>query len=123
MLQVTIEPHDGTLPSNRFNNFLRLKNISNSLLKHLVLPILRVVKAFINWTIDYTGPLAEFVKTIPILLMSAFVLFPVWSYPFWIWAGQTIGPPGNYLIYAFWWLMIVGSLVGAAIVGYARESR
>lgn len=123
MLQETVGLRDKTSPHDNFNYYLRMKNIYNLLLKHLVLPILRVAKNFINWTIDYTGPLAELVKTIPILLMFAFVLFPIWSYPFWLWAGQTLGPPGNYIIYALWLLLFFGSSILAAIIGYARESR
>lgn len=92
------------------------------LIVRLVLPILRIGKTLIEWTVDYTGPLAEFVKTIPILLMAVFVLFPVWSYPFLLLASQKVGAPGNYIIYVFWWLMMIAGIVGAAAVGYTRES-
>ena len=84
--------------------------------------ILRIGKAFIGWTLDYTGPLAEIVKAIPILLMAAFLLFPFWTYPLWLWAGQGIGAPGNYVLYVLWWLMWIASMIVAAVIGYLRES-
>jgi hypothetical protein len=84
--------------------------------------ILRIGKAFIDWTLDYTGPLAGIVKAIPILLMAAFILFPFWTYPLWLWAGQGVGAPGNYVLYALWWLMLIASMTAAAVIGYYRES-
>jgi len=56
--------------------------------KAFILLIVRVVR----WAINYVGPGAELIKLIPILLMVIFIIYPLWSYPLWIWFALWLGP-------------------------------
>jgi len=87
----------------------------------LVSAVLKPFKAFVEWTIDYSGFGAEIVKAVPVLLMFAFVLYPWWSYPFWTSLGHRVGSPLNYLVLAVWLLQWLLAFVGTAVIGYIRE--
>lgn len=83
--------------------------------------ILRHIKKFIVWTVEYTGPLAEIVKVIPVILMAILIMSPMFLYPLMMMWAQTFGEPICYFLYALWWFMFFGSAVCVAIIGYMRE--
>ena len=74
------------------------------------------------WSINYTGPLAEFVKTIPLVLMLFGVFSPVWGYVIWLNVALKIGEPWNYGIFAVYIFVnwIVMPAMGA-VIGYVLQ--
>jgi len=67
--------------------------------KSFLLLIIKVIR----WSINYVGLGAEFVKLIPILLMVIIVIYPLWSYPLWVWFAFWLGPWS--ILALFLWLV------------------
>jgi hypothetical protein len=76
----------------------------------------------IAWAINYTGPLAEFVKPIPVILMIIGVFAPAWGYVMWLNVALKVGEPWNYGIFAAYIFVswIVMPALGA-VIGYVLQ--
>jgi hypothetical protein len=91
-------------------------------LRKVLFPIFRPILRFVEWTIDYTGPLAELVKTIPVILMAICIFYPAWSWPFWMKLGMMVGYPSNLILLGLWSSVYFVLLFLVAAIGYTREN-
>jgi len=87
-----------------------------------IFQIFRPILGFVEWTLDYTGPFAGWVKTIPVILMAICIFYPAWSLPFWIKLGMTVGYPSNLIVLGVWSSIYLILLVLVAAIGYTRET-
>jgi len=58
-------------------------------------------------------------NTLTVVVMALFIASPIIIYPFLL--GWPV--PYCYVAYALWITLIVGCLIGAAIIGYLRETQ
>ena len=91
----------------------------------LLIPLKPILKVF-NWTTDYAGFGAAFVKPIPVLLMLLVISYPGWSFPLWLAWARSVTQLWQYVIYVLWLIQFpvifsVGVFAGYHIVSTAKE--
>jgi hypothetical protein len=70
-----------------------------------------------NWSVDYCGFGAEFVKAIPVLIQVAIIGYPLWSLPIFLGVSQGLPRILQYGVYGLW----VGQWCVIAVLGYAMD--
>jgi len=63
------------------------------------------------------------INTGTVVLMALLILSPFCLYPFLMQLAVNLKSPYCYLIYALWWLWLIGGAIGAGLVEYVRKER
>ena len=88
-------------------------------LKKLISPFTRLF----SFATDYAGRGAEMMKIIPVLMITLGIMYPLWSFPLYLWLAVTYGEPLNYILYTLWISQILIIVIVVACLDYIRKNR